>query len=408
MFHVKRPTRRWLLAPLIVAIPILTACAGISNDPDGWAAPLVVDHPQFDNVVVIRTDRAHIAAVNLDTNIALWEFPDGQGSFPGLLEQIDARGFYGTPALSGNGEELLVGDHDEGLVYAVRVDGTSARLLFDTRDKIIGGIVVDEDGRSVYIPTSDRRIYAVDIDNPPPNRDGARWIFSGVGNEIWGTPSLADSATHGRLLLVPSMDGNLYALQRDNVTDGEPGVAWVFKTGGAIAGNAVVVQNIAYVGSFDNRFYAIDVETGQEIWSQAGDGWFWTTALIDQGTVYAADMQGSLWAWDASDGRLQEGYPYDVGDPVRAKPIFSEDRATMIIVTRGKQIHVIEPTNGAAFRRVVEDELKLPNRVLADPVLLDGKILVNDDRGQLLEIASTVEIPTGGKAFTNITPAAGS
>ncbi len=89
MFHVKRPTRRWLLAPLIVAVPILTACAGISNDPDGWAAPLPIDHPDAPNVVVIRTDRARLAAFDLDANSALWEFPDGQGSFPGLLEQIE-------------------------------------------------------------------------------------------------------------------------------------------------------------------------------------------------------------------------------------------------------------------------------------------------------------------------------
>jgi len=403
MFHVKRPTRRWLFASLIVSVPILAACAGINNDPSGWSAPVPIDAADSDNVVIVRTGGGHVAAVDFDTNTVLWEFPDRNDRFPGLLDEIDARGFYGTPAIALNGDELIFGDHDEGLVFAIRADGTSGRIVFDTGDKIIGGIVVDDDGRSAYVATADQRVYAIDIENPPIDRASARWIFTGAGNEIWGTAALADSDAHGRLLLVPSMDGNLYALQRDSQGGGEPGVAWVFQTGGAIAGNVVVQQTVAYVGSFDGRFYAIDIETGEAKWSQPGDGWFWTTPLIDSGVVYAPDLEGSVWAWDADNGRLLEGFPYESGDPVRAKPLFSEDRSTMLILTRSKHVHFIDPTNGLGIWTSADlEDSSLPNRVLADPILQNGRMLINDDRGLVLEITPPEEILAGGDYQTEL------
>ena len=392
MFHVKRPTRRWLLGSLVLAVPILAACAGINNDPNGWSTPVPIDDADRENVVVFRDDDGNVAAADLDTNVTLWQFPDRNDRFPGLLDELDARGFYGTPALALGGDELLFGDHDEGLVFAIRADGTSARVVFDTDDKIIGGVIIDDDGRRAYVATSDKRVYAIDIERPPTDREDARWIFTGSGDEIWGTAALADSNAHGRLLLVPSMDGNLYALQRDATGGGEPGIAWIFETDGAIAGNVVVVDDIAYVGSFDGRFYAIDIESGEATWSQAGDGWFWTTPLIDSGVVYAPDLEGSIWAWNAADGSLIEGFPYDAVDPVRAKPLFSEDRSTMLIVTRGKNVHLIDPTNGAGLWASSEKEISLPNRVLADPILQNGKMLVNDDRGLLFEISPLDDI----------------
>jgi outer membrane protein assembly factor BamB len=125
--------------------------------------------------------------------------------------------------------------------------------------------------------------------------------------------------------------------------------------------------------------------------------------LIDSGIVYASDLEGSVWAWDADNGRLLEGFPYESGDPVRAKPLFSEDRGAMLIMTRSKHVHFIDPTNGLGIWTSADlEDSSLPNRVLADPILQNGRMLINDDRGLVLEITPLEEILAGGDYQTEL------
>ena len=70
----------------------------------------------------------------------------------------------------------------------------------------------------------------------------------------------------------------------------------------------------------------------------------------------------------------------------------------MLIVTRSKSVHFFDPTNGTGIWASTdnEDGNSLPNRVLADPILQNGRMLINDDRGLLLEITPLEEILAGG------------
>ena len=79
-----------------------------------------------------------LSAIDLDrANPVVWMFPgaaagqapaqDDERPFPGLDEQVEAQGFYGAPAVIGaDAEEIVVADHNEGIVYAIQRDGSSA------------------------------------------------------------------------------------------------------------------------------------------------------------------------------------------------------------------------------------------------------------------------------------------
>ncbi len=389
MFHVKRADRRWLMAPLAAAIVLITAC-GVSNDPDGWASPLTLDDADGADVIIIRTDREHIAALDisvrpLDEAAVRWEFPRENDGFPGLTEPVDAHGFYGTPALLGpDGEELILADYDEGTVYAVRTDGTSARIIFDVDGRVVASVIVDPDRTTAYITATDGCVYAVDTESPGT----ATWSFCDPESEVWGTPDLAQSRTYGGLLLVPGLNGRVSALQIER----EGRLAWTFQTDAAIAGNVVVSEGRAYLGDFNSIFFALDVETGDVVWSALGADWFWTTALVADGTVYAADLSGMVWAWDVDSGRLVWDAPYDAGDPVRAQPALTDDGAVLVIVTRKAEFHAIVPATGLGIWTTKGTEDDRPDDVLADPLIRGDAILINDEDGRLFEARVNVDV----------------
>ena len=330
---------------------------------------------------------------DLLANPVVWEFPgvprgrilQDEELFPGLLEEADARGFYGTPVAIGAGaDEFVIADHDAGTVFAVRRDGTSARVLLETEDRVIAGIVVGEDARTVFVATTDDHVYAIDSDNPPADRDDLDrflWVAEGLGGKVWGTPALAQTTAHGSILIVPTTGGRVVALR---VADGT--VAWTFKSEAAVVSDIVVRDGSAYFGGFDRTFYALDVEmeTGDPPkWTQSGDDWFWTTPLIVDNALYVGDLSGKIWAWDIGTGAPIWLEPYDTTERIRARPAVTE-AGELVIITREGTVLALDAASGLKIWPQALVQLQTDNRVLADPLILDdGSILISDDQGLL-------------------------
>ena len=191
-FHVKH--RPLAVLPLLF-VPLLLAACGIGDNADGWAAPLLVPDVVIDeeerDLLIFAAGRDRIAAIDPtdSTGVLIWEFPDpdNDNRFLGLDEEVRRGAFYGDPTPLGQ-DEILVATWSDGKVYAIRVDGSSARLIFDTDDSVAAGVVADDD-RVAYIATTDERVIAVDTDNPEEDL----WTFEDLANEAWGTPALAKS-----------------------------------------------------------------------------------------------------------------------------------------------------------------------------------------------------------------------
>ena len=81
-------------------------------------------------------------------------------------------------------------------------------------------------------------------------------------------------------------------------------VAWEFKTGDSITASPVVKDGIVYAGSYDGKFYAINAETGKEIWSfkLPTEMVFWAPAAVHGGIVVVGGGDGFIYARDAKSG----------------------------------------------------------------------------------------------------------
>jgi polyvinyl alcohol dehydrogenase (cytochrome) len=143
-----------------------------------------------------------------------------------------------------------------------------------------------------------------------------RWQFE-VAGAVSSTPVIADGVTY-----VGSYDGNLYAIDLES---GES--VWTYATGAAIpepnlqidlgiTGSAAIVDGVAYVGDAAAVVHAIDAETGESLWSTRVDeqpnASIWSSPVVVGGILYIGvasvakqtGFRGSVVALDAESGQI--------------------------------------------------------------------------------------------------------
>lgn len=384
LFHVKRwPGKRrraGLILALVAAVPLLVAC-DVADQPDGWAAP-TLDPVEPETRLIAPTGEDQVVAVQLlDGNLgsAVWEFPDDDGNFPGLDGEIEPVAFYADPVWVESTDEWLLAGYSDGALYAVRRDGESARLVFDSEDRFVADLVLD--GTRVYLADTGYRVYAVDIEQPGE----AVWTWDGGSDlQIWGGPALVDTE-RGRLLIVAGLDGRITAINVDGDLAGRS--AWQIEIESGIAGSIGATDGLVFVGGLDRTLYGLDAATGAQIWATEASHWLWGTPLIRDGVIYTTDLRGNVYAIDALTGARRWLQPFAVGDRIRAQPLYVEhesgESGILVIVARGGMIHQLNATDGSPLRQF---QLEGAKDLMANAILRDDRILVSDEDGVLYAV----------------------
>ncbi len=155
---------------------------------------------------------------------------------------------------------------------------------------------------------------------------------------------------------------------------------------------ALLIGGRAIVGDTDGNLYAIDVSSGRIVWQQllssvllgrpvrAGDGFLVQTA---DNRVYSLDMEGAKrWSFAGQLGGLsmnQGPSPLVVGG--RAYAVFNNGDVVAIDLNSGNLIwrRQLILDNSA----VVLSEMRVP---VADPVMVDGRLIVSFFQGELLAL----------------------
>ena len=84
------------------------------------------------------------------------------------------------------------------------------------------------------------------------------------------------------------------------------GVRWRFKTDDAAAlSPPVAVDGRVYVGAADGHCYALDAETGKEVWRLKTRGPILDAPTVAAGTVYLGSGDGCVYALDAASGEVR-------------------------------------------------------------------------------------------------------
>ena len=368
------------LALLLVLMLFGMACGRMSK-PQGFA------EPQLDgDTLYVTLDPGKIASVNASDFSVNWEFPEGKRFACGGAEESDhdLRAIYGAPLI--DGDAVYFGAYD-GNVYAVNAEDGSCKWqshkATDTaaqcQDRepdgpIIGGMALVEG--ILYVGSDDGQLYGIDADS------GAVHSCVDLGGAIWTTPLVNDEK-----LYVTTMEGAVWSARTTRVGDLEP--TQIFKTDAALLTDPVLAGDKLLVGGMGQKLYAIDPENGEKAWEFGGGNWFWGRPVADGDIVYATNLDGKLYAINLADGEAAwADNAFKADEPIRAGALISD--GVVVVADRAGNIYSLNAETG----KVEKESLSvIEKRVLANPVELDGAVLVVTQDGDLYRVEPSGDEP---------------
>jgi outer membrane protein assembly factor BamB len=162
-----------------------------------------------------------------------------------------------------------------------------------------------------------------------------KWIFP-TGARVVSSP-----VSDGHAIYFGSDDGNIYAVDPDSGRQ-----LWQHGTGGPVASSAAIVNGTLYIVSYDGKLYALDSRTGSTKWKFATSGErhfeakglhgmqpknqtiadpfdvYLSSPVVAKGVVYFGSGDNNLYAVDAASGELRWKFP--TGDVVHASPAYAD------------------------------------------------------------------------------------
>lgn len=198
-------------------------------------------------------------------------------------------------------------------------------------------------GPFVYVGTTGGRFYAINA------ADGnVAWTFD-AGGAIFGEALATDDAVY-----FVCDNGRLYKLARDTgrkIWDYDLGDAEVPRVLPAAtvyeydyrAPRPLLVEGVIYVGAGNDRFHAINANSGEQIWRIATQGKVRTDAVAAGSTLVYTTLGGQLCAVERATGR--ELWHQDYKGALTSSPVISGGR--LFVGGRDSQLRALQPETGA-------------------------------------------------------------
>jgi outer membrane protein assembly factor BamB/tetratricopeptide (TPR) repeat protein len=133
------------------------------------------------------------------------------------------------------------------------------------------------------------------LGNTGPDGDiEQRWSFE-TGAEVFSSPAVVSGTVY-----LGSNDNKVYAIDAMDGTE-----QWTFQTDGKVRSSPAVVDGTVYVGSNDHNVYALNAQNGTERWRFQTDGIVFSSPAVMDGTVYVGSYDGNLYAINTENGAQQ-------------------------------------------------------------------------------------------------------
>ena len=291
--------------------------------------------------------------------------------------QSENQGAYDLPAF---GDRLMYISGVDGYLYAIDRDFRDGSAE-DNEDQSWRQPVGDEqdlqplvaapalhrdpDLPLVLVGSEDGNLYAYDAEK----RSNALWTFR-TGGKIWSTPVIRNG-----IVYFGSHDNNVYAV---NVLDGDE--EWRFTTGGVVAGKPLLFDGLVVVGSFDKKLYGLEAESGVKSWELEGDNFFWAGAVANESTIFAANMDGNIYAVDKLGNLL---WKHDLGSAIVSRPALVTG-ALVVAAKNGRQITLLDTKLGTnTADRMIDSEF-VTNSEIKAPLFVNGNTVFVGTQGSTI------------------------
>ena len=193
---------------------------------------------------------------------------------------------------------------------------------------------------------------------------------------IFSSPALASDGT----IYVGSNDNKLYAINPDGTTK------WSFTTGNWVDSTpAVGPDGVIYVGSWDNKVYAIDPGSGTKIWEyETNSNVIASPAIGADGKIYVGSKDSIFYAFE-SNGSV--AWEYFVGQPITASAALGQD-GTIYFGDENGSFHALNSDGSSKWTYQVDNVADSNNSILSSAALdLSGNIYFGSGNGYCYSIS---------------------
>ncbi len=332
--RVFTPKSRLAIGVLLLMALLLSACG--SGAGDSWAGVSI--NTDDDTIYVTYNER--LVALDPTSGTIVWQYPP--------KDNRDAK-IFAVPVI--NNGTVYIGDYkgrmhaistsgEEQWVYQPDKDTLIGPLSTTADDRVIGPAAVDSD--KVFFGLGSRNVVAV-------SRETAQevWVFK-TNHGVWAAPLYVpanpDDETSRAMLYVVSLDHHLYAI---NPETGEE--LWKKDLGGAVPGDMTydAARNRIYVGTFVSEMLAIDLNTHEIVDRFETKDWVWGSPAFEDDILYFGDLSGQLYAVRVTDSGFEQIWQRVVAeDAIRATPLLTDDM--VIVGSKDKKVYAVDKKDGAS------------------------------------------------------------
>ena len=373
MFHVKHHGLRSHIAMFaMVALLLFAAGCGSVSVPEGWAAPVTAG----DFLVVGNGDGSISGFRRSNPASVAWTFPkepekSGWSFFGGAKSERETYlGLYATPIVTnvGGRDRVIIATYS-GEIIAVDVQ-TGQRADGWPQSVNVGGHVVATpafDGKRLFVATHSGTVRTVDA----TTGELSPAVLLRAAERIWSSPTL-DAGT----LYVADLAKHVRAL---DAATGQ--VRWDRTLTGAATGDATLAGDLLLLPTLDSRLIALDRRTdGAERWQFTTDNWLWAQPLVADGVVYIVSTSGTVYALDLATGQQRWKFG-GVQSETRATPVLLA--GTLVLATDGGTVFGLDPATGTERWRHQPTEKP---RLLAAPLVMDSTIVYTSKLGDIYRV----------------------
>jgi glucose dehydrogenase len=115
---------------------------------------------------------------------------------------------------------------------------------------------------------------------------GLKWSYA-TGSDVDSSPAIANGVVY-----VGSWDDKVYALGA-----GTGALLWSYTTGNVVTSSPAVANGVVYVGSDDDNVYALNARTGTLLWSYATGSLVESSPAVANGVVYVGSDDVHMYAF---------------------------------------------------------------------------------------------------------------
>lgn len=241
--------------------------------------------------------------------------------------------YDGSGAMTDSGDIIVTSQN--GNVYSLALTNGEINWAFtpNNGEGFRSGAAIGTDG-TIYVNGRNEKFYAL-------NPNGTlKWEYAHAGGGD-SNPAIASDGT----IVFGSDDKHVYAF--DPVQGGTPAPKWSFATGNKANGSPSIANGVVYIGSEDNKLYAIRLSNGEKIWESKAyaDNTVSTPTIDKEGKVYFGIKEKAFYALNASDG-TESWSKTDFSDDFIFSSATLDANGLLYIANDNGMLYAFDTTNG--------------------------------------------------------------